>query len=47
MAWSGESFDIDEVEITDEFGDYLLRAGRVSQEEYDKKQKEAKELVGV
>ncbi len=42
-----EGSDVDEVEITDDFGDYLLKVGRVSQEEYDKKQKEAKELVGV
>lgn len=39
--------DIDEVEITDDFGDYLLKAGRVSREEYDNKQKEARELLGV
>ncbi len=39
--------DINEVDITDDFGDYLLKAGRVSQEEYDKKQREAKKLLGV
>lgn len=42
-----ENSDIDEVEITDDFGDYLLKARRVSREEYDKKQKEARELLGV
>ena len=40
-----ENSDIDEVEITDDFGDYLLKAGRISQEEYDDKQKEAIELL--
>lgn len=39
--------DVDEVDITDDFGDYLLKAGRVSQEEYDLKMNEAKELLGV
>ena len=37
---------MDEVEITDDFGDYLLKAGRVSQEEYEEKQEEARELLG-
>lgn len=37
----------DEVDITDDFGDYLLKAGRVSKEEYDQKMNEAKELLGV
>ena len=36
---------VDEVDITDDLGDYLLKAGRVSKEEYDKKQKEAKKLL--
>ena len=40
-----EGSDIDEVDITDDFGDYLLKAGRVSKEEYDKKQAEARELL--
>ena len=39
--------DIDEVDITDDFGDYLLTAGRVSKEEYDIKMNEAKKLLGV
>ena len=42
-----ENSDIDEVDITDDFGDYLLKAGRVSKEEYDQKMNEAKELLGV
>ena len=42
-----ENSDVDEVEITDDFGDYLLKAGRVSMEEYVEKQAEAKELLGV
>lgn len=42
-----EGSDIDEVDITDDFGDYLLRAGRVSREEYDQKQAEAKALLEV
>ena len=37
--------DIDEVDITDDFGDYLLKVGRVSKEEYDQKQAEARELL--
>ena len=39
--------DVDEVEITDDFGDYLLKAGRVSKEEYERKQAEARGLLGV
>lgn len=42
-----EGLDVDEVDITDDFGDYLLKAGRVSKEEYDEKMKEAKALLGV
>lgn len=38
---------VDEVDITDDFGDYLLKAGRVSKEEYDQKMNDAKELLGV
>ena len=40
-----EGSDVDEVDITDDFGDYLLKAGRVSKEEYDIKMNEAKELL--
>lgn len=39
--------DVDEVDITDDFGDYLLKSGRVSKEEYEKKQALAKEILGV
>ena len=42
-----EGSDVDEVDITDDFGDYLLKAGRVTKEEYDRKQAEARELLGV
>ena len=42
-----ENSDVDEVDITDDFGDYLLKAGRVDEEEYGRKQAEAKELLGV
>jgi lipopolysaccharide/colanic/teichoic acid biosynthesis glycosyltransferase len=42
-----EGGTVDEVDITDDFGDYLLKAGRVSKEEYDQKQAEARELLGV
>lgn len=42
-----EGSTVDEVDITDDFGDYLLKAGRVSKEEYDQKMNEAKELLGV
>lgn len=42
-----EGSDIDEVDITDDFGDYLLKAGRVSKEEYDQKMNEAKGFLKV
>ena len=42
-----EDSNVDEVDITDDFGDYLLKAGRVNKEEYDHKQAEAKRLLGV
>lgn len=38
---------VDEIDITDDLGDYLLKAGRVSKEEYDNKMNEAKELLRV
>ena len=41
-----EGGTVDEVDITDDFGDYLLKAGRVSKEDYDQKMNEAKELLG-
>lgn len=40
-----EGADVDEVDIADDFGDYLLKAGRVGKEEYDKKQEEAREIL--
>ena len=42
-----EDADVDEVEITDDFGDYLLKKGQVSKEIYDQKQRDARELLGV
>ena len=42
-----EDIDMDEVEITDDFGDYLLKAGRVDKEEYERKQAEVRGLLGV
>lgn len=42
-----EDSDIDEVDLTDDFGDYLLKAGRVDKEEYERKQAEARGLLGV
>lgn len=38
---------VDEVDITDDFGDYLLKAERVTKEEYDQKMHEAKRLLEV
>lgn len=40
-----EDSKADEIEITDDYGDYLLKQGRVTQEEYDAKQEEAKRLL--
>ena len=37
--------DVDEVDITDDFGDYLLKAGRVSRNVYEEKQQEARRLL--
>ena len=42
-----EGSDVDEVDITDDFGDYLLKSGRVSEEEYKKKQAMAQKILGV
>ena len=40
-----EGSTVDEVELTDDYGDYLLKHERVSRDEYDRLQAEAKELV--
>lgn len=40
-----EGTDVDEVGITDDFGDYLLKAGRVTKEEYEERLAEAKALL--
>ena len=42
-----EDSDVDEIEITDDFGDYLLKAGRVDKEEYERKQAEARGLLSA
>ena len=42
-----EDSNIDEVDLTDDFGDYLLKQGRVTKEEYERKQAEARALLGV
>ena len=39
--------NVDEVEIVDDLGDYLLKAGRVTKAEYDRKQAEARHLLNV
>lgn len=41
-----EDSTADEVDITDDLGDYLLKIGRVTQEEYDSKQAQARGLLG-
>lgn len=40
-----ENSQQDEIDITDDFGDYLLKAGRITQAEYAQKQQEAKALL--
>lgn len=42
-----EDGTVDEVDITDDYGDYLLKAGKVSKEEYDQKQAEALAILDV
>lgn len=37
--------DVDEIDITDDFGDYLLKKGLISTTEYRQKQEEARKLV--
>lgn len=39
--------DVDEVDITDDFGDYLLKAGKVSNDEYKEKQAQARGLLAA
>lgn len=39
--------DVDEVDITDDFGDYLLKAGRVSKNEYEEMQEQARGLLAA
>ena len=42
-----EGSEVDEVEITDDFGDYLLKAGRVSRDVYEEKQEQARGLLAA
>ncbi len=42
-----EDSNIDEVDLTDDFGDYLLKQGRVTKEEFDERQAEAKQLLAM
>lgn len=42
-----EDSEVDEVEITDDFGDHLLKQGRMTKGEYVERQTEAKQLLGV
>lgn len=39
--------DVDEVELTDDFGDYLLKAGKVSRNIYEEKQEQARRLLAA
>lgn len=45
ILFGGEGFE--ETDITDDYGDYLLNHGIVSQSEYEEKMAEAGELLGV
>lgn len=38
---------VNEIDVTDDYGDYLLKKGSVSREEYEKKMEEAKMLIEV
>lgn len=40
-----EDSEVDEIEITDDYGDYLLKRGLVSTIEYMRKQEEARKLI--
>lgn len=40
-----EGSTADEVAVTDDLGDYLLKSGQVTQEEYDSKQAQAREIL--
>ena len=40
-----EGGDVDEVAITDDFGDYLLKSSKVTKEEYDERQAAARVLL--
>ena len=41
----GKTETSQEIEVTDDYGDALLKAGKISKEEYDAGQARAKELI--
>ena len=41
----GRSESSDELDVTDDYGDYLLKTGKVSREEYDQLQVKAKKMI--
>ena len=45
ILFGGESSD--ETEVTDDYGDYLLQQGRITEAEYRQKREQAKELLEV
>lgn len=42
-----EDSDVDEVDLTDDLGDHLLKEGKITRNEYEVKQREANALLGV
>lgn len=46
MIFGGEAGS-DETEVTDDYGDYLLKSGAIDQAAYEDKQRQAKELLKV
>lgn len=42
-----EDISAEGMETAEDFGDYLLRTGEVTQEEYDRRQEESRQLLGV
>jgi lipopolysaccharide/colanic/teichoic acid biosynthesis glycosyltransferase len=45
VFFRGKKDDDAELEVTDDYGDALLRAGKISREQYDQKQAEARALL--
>lgn len=46
IIFGGEGGE-EETDVTDDYGDYLLKEGRIDREHYDEKQREAKELIHI